>query len=185
MNKRIFDLFLSILLLIVVSPILIILFLIIYVDSPGSVLFKQIRIGKNGSKFILYKLRSMEVNSEKNGQFFTEYNDKRITKFGKFIRKTSLDELPQLLNVIFGDMSIVGPRPDVPEQQKLYTKEEWSLRNSIRPGITGLAQSTTRSSSTFKNRLKLDLFYIKKNNILFDMKIIYLTIKQIFSKGSF
>ena len=185
MIKRIFDLFLSILLLLIFSPILIILFCLIYLDNPGPIFFSQNRIGKNGKIFRLYKLRSMKINSEKNGPIFTLQNDKRVTKFGKFIRKTSFDELPQLVNVIVGDMSVVGPRPDVPEQKRLYSENDWNLRNSLQPGITGLAQSINRNSGTLKQRLKLDLFYIKKSNILLDMKIICLTIKQIFSKGSF
>ena len=185
MTKRIFDLYLSILLLLIFFPILIILCCLIYIDNPGPIFFSQNRIGKNGKIFRLYKLRSMKINSEKNGPIFTLQNDKRVTKFGKFIRKTSLDELPQLVNVIIGDMSVVGPRPDVPEQRKLYSENDWNLRNSFQPGITGLAQSINRNSGTLKQRLKLDLFYIKKSNILLDMKIICLTIKQIFSKGSF
>ena len=185
MTKRIFDLLLSIILLVIFTPILMIISFLIFLDNPGPIFFSQNRIGKNGKVFRLYKLRSMKINSEKNGPYFTLQNDKRITRFGKFIRKTSLDELPQLINVIVGDMSIVGHRPDILEQKKLYSEKDWNLRNSLQPGITGLAQSILRNSGTFKQRLKLDLFYIKKSNILFDIKIIYSTIIQIFSKGSF
>jgi lipopolysaccharide/colanic/teichoic acid biosynthesis glycosyltransferase len=104
---------------------------------------------------------------------------------GRFLRRTSLDELPQLFNVLKGDMSLVGPRPDVPAQRSLYTDEEWALRTSVRPGITGLAQATVRSAATQAERTALDLEYVRKASFWFDMKILLLTVRQVLGKGSF
>ena len=125
----------------------------------------------------------MVINAEKQGSYFTQDNDSRITFLGKFLRKTSLDELPQLFNVIKGDMSLVGPRPDVSQQQKLYSKKEWRTRCSVRPGITGLAQATLRSQATVQERKAMDLQYVKKKSFFLDLKIIMMTLQQVILKG--
>ena len=125
----------------------------------------------------------MVIDAENRGSFFTEDNDPRITFLGKFLRKSSLDELPQLLNVLKGDMSLVGPRPDSLAQKELYSREEWVSRCSVRPGITGLAQATLRSQATIEERKRMDLEYVKNKSFLLDLKILILTVKQILTKG--
>ena len=181
--KRFFDIILSVVAVIFLSPVLIILSIIIKIDSPGNALFKQERVGKLGEPFFIFKFRSMIKNADKQGLYQTQKNDARITKVGKFIRKTSIDELPQLFNVIKGNMSLVGPRPNVFAQQELYSKSEWEKRNSVRPGITGLAQALIRSSGTPDERTRLDLKYVEKQSLFYDIYIIMLTIKQVLFKG--
>jgi lipopolysaccharide/colanic/teichoic acid biosynthesis glycosyltransferase len=182
--KRIFDLVISIGVLMVFTPIFIIIAVAIYFSDRGPVLFKQRRIGKNRKEFYMYKFRSMVVNAEELGGYSTSKEDPRITLIGRFIRRTSLDELPQLFNVLLGDMSIVGPRPDVPAQYELYTSDEWNDRHRVRPGITGLAQSTLRSEATFEQRKKMDLKYsMSKHSLVSDCGIIAKTFKQVICKG--
>ncbi|MDE9493188.1 sugar transferase [Xenorhabdus bovienii] len=181
--KRLFDILVSSSLLISSSPFLFIIALIIYFSDPGPIFYKQKRVGLNGKSFKILKFRSMKVDSDKIGPYFTLDNDPRITKIGKFLRRTSIDELPQLLNVFFNDMSIVGPRPNVPQQESLYTPENWKKRNSVQPGITGFAQATLRSNATEDQRSKMDLYYVDHFSLLFDMKIIFMTIIQIIKKG--
>ena len=182
--KRFFDIIISVTAVFLLSPILIIASIMIKVDSSGDILFKQKRVGKLGKPFFIYKLRSMVENADKQGLYQTKENDIRITKVGKFIRRTSIDELPQLLNVIQGDMSLVGPRPNVFAQKELYTEGEWEKRNSVRPGITGLAQALIRSSGAPDERTRLDLKYIDKQSFFYDIYIIILTVKQVLFKGS-
>lgn len=183
MMKRFFDLVVSLVALVVLLPILILIAMAIKLDSKGPVLFKQERVGYLGRTFFIYKFRSMVEKAEVLGTYFTAENDSRITRVGKFIRKTSLDELPQLLNVFKGEMSIVGPRPNVPLQRKDYSIESWNKRNSVKPGITGLHQATLRSSATTEQRLALDLEYVDKASCIFDLKVILLTIKQVIFRG--
>ena len=153
------------------------------IDDWGTPFFKQTRVGLDGKQFNLFKFRSMKLNADKSGPYYTVDNDPRITKVGSFIRRTSIDELPQLFNVVLGQMSIVGPRPDVPIQEKNYTLEQWKKRLSVKPGITGLAQATVRSDATPEIRLSLDLEYVEKKNIMLDVKIIMMTVKQLYRKG--
>ncbi len=181
--KRIFDVFVSLFLLVLFAPIFLIISVLIKVDSQGPVLFKQVRIGKNGKNFNIYKFRSMKGGAESTGPHFTSKNDVRITSIGKIIRKSSLDEIPQLYNVLVGDMSLVGPRPNVPLQREEYTEREWCKRNSVRPGITGLAQATLRSSATKQQRTNLDLEYVENASFFYDMNILCLTVKQVVSRG--
>jgi lipopolysaccharide/colanic/teichoic acid biosynthesis glycosyltransferase len=181
--KRFFDVILSISMVFLLSPILIIASIMIKMDSSGCVLFKQKRVGKLGKPFFIYKFRSMVENADKQGLYQTKENDIRITPVGRFIRRTSIDELPQLFNVIQGSMSLVGPRPNVFLQQKLYSQGEWEKRNSVRPGITGLAQALIRSSGTLDERTELDLKYIDKQSIFYDIYILKLTINQVLFKG--
>lgn len=180
--KRAFDIVVSTLALLALSPVFIVIPLLIRRDG-GPALFRQTRVGLHGAPFNIYKFRSMVVNSEQLGGHSTEANDPRITKVGHFVRKTSIDELPQLLNVLKGDMSLVGPRPNVPGQRSEYTQEQWDLRNSVLPGITGLAQATLRSSATWQERYDLDAEYVRCRSLGFDLKIILMTVKQIFTKG--
>ncbi|QDQ86238.1 sugar transferase [Alcaligenaceae bacterium SJ-26] len=181
--KRFFDVVAAGLAIVFLSPIFLSVAIAICLSDFGPVLFRQRRVGRHGGEFFIYKFRSMVVNAERLGGYSTVDGDARITRVGRFIRRTSLDELPQLFNVLLGDMSVVGPRPDVPAQRELYTEAEWCLRHSVRPGITGLAQATLRSAATQEQRKKMDLEYAERASLLFDLKIIFLTFKQVFGKG--
>jgi lipopolysaccharide/colanic/teichoic acid biosynthesis glycosyltransferase len=132
----------------------------------------------------MLKFRSMVKNAASIGPYFTSANDPRITRVGRFIRRTSLDELPQLLNVLQGDMSLVGPRPDVPAQQCLYSEADWAQRCSVRPGITGLAQALYRSDSTEAQRLEADLRYTREASLWLDLKICWWTVMRLSGKGA-
>jgi len=180
--KRFFDIVASLVALVMFSPVFIIASLVIKVDG-GPILFKQKRVGINGIPFSIYKFRSMVINAENLGGYLTSENDKRITKVGAFIRKTSLDEIPQLINVLKGEMTLVGPRPNVPAQKNEYSEAQWAKRNSVIPGITGLAQATLRSKATWQQRYDLDIGYIEKSSFFYDLWIIFLTIKQVLVKG--
>lgn len=181
--KRSIDIILSLSSLILLSPLMLIVAALIYLDDHGSVLYKQVRIGFGGREFKILKFRSMVLNADKIGGYSTMDGDPRITKIGRFIRRTSLDELPQLFNVLSGDMSIVGPRPDVPAQRSLYTSEEWEIRHRVKPGITGLAQAKRRSEATLEERKSMDLYYAENSSVWFDIKIIVMTVGQIITKG--
>ncbi|AQU72806.1 sugar transferase [Priestia megaterium] len=163
-------------------------------DRRGPVFFKQKRIGKNGKEFYMYKFRSMVTDAElklkdlleKNeisGAMFKMKEDPRVTKIGRFIRKTSLDELPQLWNVLKGDMSLVGPRPPLPREVEEYTTYDCQ-RLLVTPGCTGLWQVSGRSNLSFKEMVNLDLYYIKKRTVIMDFKIIAKTIKVLFGSDS-
>jgi len=183
--KRLFDIAVSLIALVLLSPIMLAVATAIKLGSPGPVLFSQQRVGVRGELFPVFKFRSMVVDATTQGPYFTQGNDPRITKVGAFLRKTSLDELPQLLNVLLGYMSLVGPRPNVPAQRDEYSQEQWDKRNIVRPGITGLAQAVKRSSATPEERTRLDLEYVDKVSIWFDIYVILLTIKQVASgKGA-
>ncbi len=181
--KRLFDLCCASLALVILSPIMLIVALAVYWQDRGPVFFLQRRTGLHGTEFGMFKFRSMCVDAERQGGYSTLDGDPRITPVGRFIRRTSLDELPQIINVIKGDMSIVGPRPDVPEQKSLYLAKEWTLRHQVRPGITGLAQATLRSAATPMQRKEMDLRYAQTAGMALDLKIIAMTIKQVLTKG--
>lgn len=183
--KRIFDIALALVALAVLWPLLLVVALAIHLDSPGPALFRQTRVGIDGRPFQIFKFRSMVVDAERVGGYSTAVGDPRITRVGHFIRRTSLDELPQLFNVLSGDMSWVGPRPDVPAQKANYSDADWQARHRVRPGITGLAQATLRSAATPAQRLALDLEYVERASLLFDLKILLLTVRQVLGKGSF
>ncbi len=186
--KELIDFFGSLIGIILISPILIIIAIIIKITSKGPVLFKQERLGKYGKVFLILKFRTMIVNAENigDGLFVKTENDYRITKIGKVLRATSLDELPQLWNVFVGDMSLVGPRP--PVTQHPYKYEEYTnfqkRRFEMKPGITGLAQVTVRNSVPWEKRIPIDIEYIEKFNLWLDLKIIIKTIKKIFMRES-
>ncbi len=189
--KRIFDLICSTLGLIVLSPILIVIAIRIKTDSDGPVFFKQIRIGEKNKEFEILKFRTMVVDAEKLGRQITVGNDSRITKIGAFLRKYKLDELPQLINVFKGDMSLVGPRPEVPRYVKMYNEEQRRVLE-VKPGITDLASIRYRDendllgeaenlddfyiNTIMPDKLALNLEYINKNNIFLDIYIILKTI---------
>jgi putative colanic acid biosynthesis UDP-glucose lipid carrier transferase len=185
--KRLFDISFSIfVILFILSWLYPILFLLIRIESKGKVLFKQNREGINGKKFLCYKFRSMYV-SNKIDEGHTKKGDLRITKVGSFLRKTSLDELPQFFNVLLGHMSVVGPRPHMNEHSKKFNKEvtNYMKRKSVRPGITGLAQVSgyrgeIRTSFDIENRVRYDVFYIKNWSFLLDIKIILQTFLNVF-----
>lgn len=181
--KRLFDVVTSGGALLFCAPFLALVALWIKLDSKGPVIFKQERVGRYGQVFAIYKYRSMVVDAATIGPYYTSHGDSRITCVGRIIRKTSIDELPQLLNVLKGDMSLVGPRPDVPSQKVEYLEQEWDKRNSVRPGITGLAQAMLRSDATAEERTRLDLEYVDKASLSFDIRIILLTVKQVLFRG--
>lgn len=183
--KRIIDVTISLLLLFLLWPVLILMSIWVKLDSGGPVIFKQERVGMNGVHFYIYKFRTMVVDAQSLGGYSTQRGDVRITRAGRLLRKTSLDEVPQLLNVLKGEMSCVGPRPDVPQQKERYTESQWQKRCQVKPGITGLAQATNRSEGTAEERIRLDLEYVDKVSILMDFKIMLMTIKQLIFKGSF
>lgn len=181
--KRSFDIIISFFGLLCLLPLFSIVAFILLVDDFGPVFYKQQRVGLHGRLFGMYKFRSMKTNADKVGPYYTADNDPRVTRFGKWLRRSSIDELPQLLNVILGHMSLVGPRPNVPQQQDLYLASSWHKRNTVRPGITGLAQATKRSSAINDERELLDLEYVDKNNFMLDLEIILMTVKQVVLKG--
>ena len=189
MLKRAIDIMASLMVAPLLVPLLSLVALLIYIDSPGKVMFTQLRTGKGGRRFKMYKFRSMVPNAEElkikyahlNELTWPDFkitNDPRITRIGKILRKTSLDELPQLLNVLKGDMSLVGPRPTsfAPETYRLWHTE----RLEVVPGITGLWQISGRSNIDFDQRLKLDIAYIERQSIWMDICIIARTVGQVF-----
>lgn len=177
-----FDILVSGTALVLILPVLLILILWIRLDSPGPALFRQTRIGQLGEPFTIFKLRSMVQDAAQRGGYSTSRGDARITKAGQFIRRTSLDELPQLFNVLRGDMSLVGPRPDTPTQQENYSPEDWRRRHLVRPGITGLAQARLRSAASAEERLALDLEYVATASLLRDLAILFETVRTVITR---
>lgn len=176
--KRIFDLVLAIIALPFWFIILIIVGPIIYFQDKGSIFYNAPRLGKDGKIFKMYKFRSMKMNApdirNKDGSTFNAEDDPRLTKIGKIIRKTSLDETPQLLNIIKGDMSIIGPRPDLPEHKELYEENE-ARKLEIRPGVTGFNQAYFRNTIPWKERIKNDIYYIDHLTMRMDIKVFFKT----------
>src|SRR5699024_5431480 len=169
--------------IIVISPILLTTSIAIKATSKGPVLFKQERLGRNGKVFKIYKFRTMIDNAEKVGSGLSTYEgDPRITRVGSFLRKTSLDELPQLINVLKGEMSIIGPRPPVPYHPKKYSEynSKQAARFNVSPGITGYAQIKGRNSLTWDERIKCDVEYVEKYSLLLDFKIFCITFLKVF-----
>lgn len=183
--KRIIDLVLALIVLPIWFIILILIGPIIYFQDRGSIFYNAPRLGKNGEIFTMYKFRSMKVNApdirNEDGSTFNSEDDPRLSKIGKFIRKTSLDETPQLLNIIKGDMSIIGPRPDLPEHRELYeTNEERKLE--IRPGITGFNQAYYRNTVPWKERIQNDIYYIDNLTWWLDVKIFVKTVVTVLKR---
>lgn len=183
-TKRLLDIVVSLFALIGLAPLMLATALAVAIESGFPVLLSQTRHGLGGRKFGMLKFRSMAKNASSLGPYFTHDNDPRITRVGRFIRRTSLDELPQLINVLRGDMSLVGPRPDVPEQRCLYTDAEWGQRCCVRPGITGLAQVINRSQGSESERLVLDLRYQCEASLWFDLKILWWTLGRLSGQGA-
>ena len=177
--KRLFDIAVSAVLLAVLMPCLILISVLIRRDSPGRAIFCQTRIGRGGRPFTMFKFRTMVENAAQLGSHSTASDDPRITGIGGFLRRTSLDELPQLANVLLGHMSLVGPRPEVPIQREMYSEDEWQQRHRVRPGITGLAQAKLRSAATPEQRKELDLSYAQNANLILDLKILVWTVTQL------
>ena len=176
--KRIFDLVLAIIALPFWLIILVVVGPMIYFQDKGSVFYNAPRLGKDGKIFKMYKFRSMKMNApdlrNEDGSTFNAEDDPRLTKIGKFIRKTSLDETPQLLNILKGDMSIIGPRPDLPEHMELYEGNE-ARKLEIRPGVTGYNQAYFRNTVPWKERIKNDIYYIDHLTMWMDIKVFFKT----------
>lgn len=177
--KRILDFILSLLALIVLSPIMLIIYILVIIKLGKPAIFKQKRPGKDEKIFTLYKFRTMTDEKDEKGNLLSD--EKRLTKFGKFLRSTSLDELPELINIIKGDMAIVGPRPLLVEYLDYYTDEE-KHRHDVRPGLTGLAQVSGRNTITWEEKFKQDNKYIKNITSINDLKIIIKTIGKVFKR---
>ncbi len=188
--KRCSDILFTLIGLILLIPIFIIIPILIKADDGGPIFYRADRVGKNGKNFGMFKFRSMRVNADQelaklkaqsdvSGPMFKMKNDPRITRIGKFLRKTSLDELPQFFNVLLGDMSLVGPRPPLPSEVEEYTEHD-KLRLLVIPGVTGLWQATARNSVGFDEMVNLDIKYIRDSGVWLDIKIILLTVKIIF-----
>lgn len=179
--KRLADIVGALAALLILSPVLALAALAVLLESGRPVLFRQARVGLHGREFAMLKFRSMVVDAARIGPWHTGDNDPRITRVGRVLRRTSVDELPQLINVLRGDMSLVGPRPDVPEQRALYETADWQQRCSVRPGITGLAQAKLRSAATVQQRLELDLRYTREAGLWLDLKIMFWTAARLFT----
>nr|WP_183279695.1 sugar transferase [Clostridium fungisolvens] len=188
--KRLLDLLGAFFGLIVASPVFLITSILIKLDSKGQVIFSQERVGLNGKTFKMYKFRSMVTNAEElkeklhkqnemSGPMFKIKEDPRVTKLGKFIRRTSIDELPQLINVLKGDMSLVGPRPSLPREVTMF--EPWMLeRLNVKPGLTCYWQVSGRNDIDFEDWMKLDVKYVRERNTFLDIKLIFKTIGVLF-----
>jgi undecaprenyl phosphate N,N'-diacetylbacillosamine 1-phosphate transferase len=182
--KRMIDIVFSIVGLTVLSPVLIMIALLIKFDSEGPIIFIQKRAGREGKLFEICKFRTMVIDAEKKGAgVIVQKNDTRITRVGQFLRHTSLDELPQLINVIKGEMSLIGPRPTLPYQVERYDEQQRG-RLQVRPGVTGWAQVNGRNTLTWPEKIELDLWYIDHWSLWLDLKIIFLTFKSLFLKSS-
>ena len=184
--KRFFDFVIALIALVVLSPIFVITSLAIKLDSKGPVIFKQKRIGKDGKVFDIYKFRSMCVGAEGKGSgVYSGKGDARVTKVGKFIRATSIDELPQLVNILKGDMSFVGPRPPLtyhPWPIDEYSDEQL-LMFALRPGVTGWAQVHGRKDVEWHKRIKLNVWYVKNVSLLLDVKIMFMTVFKVLTNA--
>ena len=174
--KRIVDLIFAILGIIVLSPIIVLVSILVKVKLGSPIFFTQDRVGYKGREFKIIKFRTMSNETDDKGEMLTD--KKRTTKFGNMLRNTSIDEIPELFNVLIGDMSIVGPRPLLSEYKDYYSEEQFR-RHDIRPGITGWAQVNGRNSITWSKTFKLDVWYVDNMNLLLDIKIIFMTIFKV------
>ncbi|MFC9447532.1 sugar transferase [Bacillus cereus] len=180
-SKYILDVIFALLGLIILAPVMLVFSLLIILESPGSPFYLQERLGIRGKRFNVIKLRSMRNDAEKNGAKWAEKNDPRITKIGLFIRKTRIDELPQLFNILKGEMSLVGPRPERPMFTEKFEREipGFKKRLEVKPGLTGWAQVNGGYEITPREKLRLDIYYINNSSLLLDFKIILKTIKVV------
>lgn len=180
--KRVLDIIIGLAVMLLLWPIMLLVIVAIIIESPGAPVFKQERIGRYGRTFRIYKFRSMCKNAEHTGMgVYSDSTDERVTRVGKFIRKTSIDELPQFLNILKGDMSLIGPRPPLlyhPWKLEEYTDEERRMFD-VRPGITGWAQVNGRRQVEWHERIKLNVYYVDHVSFLLDVKIFFLTIYKV------
>lgn len=185
-GKRFFDIILSILGLILFAIIFIPIAIAIYLEDKGPIFYLSDRIGENGKIFKMYKFRSMKVNSPdirlKDGSTYNSKDDIRVTKVGRIIRKTSIDEFPQFLNVILGHMSIIGPRPFVPVSKNNNISDDYKIRLSVKPGITGYTQAYYRNSINQNKKIEGDAYYAQNVSLIFDIKILFKTIVTVLQK---
>ena len=181
--SRMIDLVLSFVSLVIALPIALTAAIAIKFEDGGPVLYSQTRLGKDGETFTIYKMRSMRIDAEANGAQWTEAEDDRVTKVGRFIRKTRIDEIPQLYNILVGDMKIVGPRPERPELAEEFSVDlpEFSNRLAVKPGLAGLAQVSGGYNLTPAEKLVLDIEYIEQRGLLLDLKIILKTVWVVLS----
>ncbi|MEI6286843.1 MAG: sugar transferase [Bacillota bacterium] len=177
--KRLFDIGLSLILMFVFSPLIFGLATIILIKVGYPIVFRQIRPGYKNENFVVYKFRTMTDAKDSSGNLLPD--ERRLTKLGNFLRKASLDELPQLWNVIKGEMSFVGPRPLLVEYLPYYSKEQLR-RHDVKPGITGWAQINGRNAITWKKKFELDVWYVDNQSFILDMKIMFLTVKNVFCR---
>ncbi|MCY6370495.1 sugar transferase [Clostridium ganghwense] len=194
--KRILDILLSLIGIIILTPVYLIIIILIKTDSKGPAIFTQTRVGKDNKPFKIYKFRTMVVDAESRQELaidtqnienfvFQSKSDNRITKIGAFLRRTSLDEIPQLFNVLMGNMSLVGPRPEIPDVVNVYP-EKYRERLLVLPGITGIAQISGRGEIELGRTVYYDLTYIKNFSVLLDIKILFQTVFSVFKKeGAF
>lgn len=194
--KRLFDFLASLAALILLSPLMLILAILVYLDDPGKVFYGHLRIGKNGKPFKMWKFRSMYMNADKMidqltpeqaKQYYTEFkidNDPRITTIGNFLRKTSLDELPQLFNVLCNDMSLVGPRPLIESEIQTYYADMYDTLLAVKPGVTGYWQAYARNNATYQSgeRQKMEMYYVHNASLWLDIKILFKTIGSVLKK---
>ena len=177
--KRLIDFILSLIAIVVLSPVLLILAILVRIKLGSPIVFKQNRPGLNEKIFTLYKFRTMADERDKFGELLPD--DERLTDFGKFLRSTSLDELPELFNILIGDMSIVGPRPLLVQYLPLYNKHQ-KHRHDVRPGLTGWAQINGRNAISWEDKFNFDIEYVKSVNFILDFRIILLTAKKVFAR---
>ena len=178
--KRVFDIVFSLLLMILFFPLMLMTAFIIYIKIGKSVFFKQVRPGLNEQLFIIYKFKTMSDERDKNGEFLSD--SKRLSSTGKLIRKMSLDELPQLFNVLKGEMSFIGPRPLLVEYLKLYDSKQ-KRRHSVKPGISGWAQVNGRNAISWEQKFEYDIWYVDNQSFLFDMKIMWMTLLKVIKRS--
>ena len=191
--KRAFDFIAALAAIVAISPLLLIISAIVYLGDPGPVIYGQVRIGKNGKAFKMWKFRSMYKNADKmidqltdeqRQQYITEFkidNDPRITPVGNFLRKTSLDELPQLFNVLCNDMSLVGPRPLIESEIQTYYADMFDTLLSVKPGVTGYWQAYARNNATYQSgqRQQMEMYYVNHASIMLDIKILFRTVVSV------
>lgn len=175
--KRCFDVIIAFLAIVILSPIMLIISFLIKINLGSPIFFKQKRIGYKNREFEIIKFRTMKNITDKNGRLLSD--KERLTKFGKFIRSTSMDELPELINILKGEMSLIGPRPLLIQYLPLYSKEQ-IRRHDVIPGLTGWAQINGRNTLTWKKKFEFDVYYVDNWNLWFDIKIFFLTFKKLF-----
>ncbi len=178
-TKRLIDLLIAIPCLLLFTPLILLIAFLVRLDSPGNLFFMQTRTGRNRKPFSIFKIRTLYIQHFGIFPGEDEPDNYRITKIGKFLRRSKLDELPQLLNVVLGSMSLVGPRPDIPEQVAMYTPQQ-SERLLVKPGLTGVTQISGNIFLSWPDRIRLDVWYIRNRSLLLDIKIIALTLVAVF-----